>query len=281
MRPSSALPLVGLASVLLVAGASGPAAAQPTAPPFEVELGYNSDNNPGIDNNSGDDPTGPYTARYESQTNVININNANLPVIYLGPDAPGVPDDFGDDFGPGVVQPFGPVSSGARMVVRPQDDPYLVFELSIQNATDTGARLGLIGAPVTFNSLTLQLDAFTSPPGQLPFQFLADNEGPPPPTSFPGTGSPAFNSFSLSADRRTLTFFDAPVTGPDVSPFALPPGGTTTLFFRLSAPLNPTSQALGINIIPNQAEIPEPGTVALLAAGLPLLAAASRRRRRA
>ena len=255
-RPSPLLLPAALTSVLLLAGASGPAAAQVVLP-YEVELDYNSDTDPfDYDDNSDGTPEGPYTARYTSDTNVLNLT-PNL--VYVAPDAP-------TTFAP--IGPFTTSTSGARMVVRPQDDPYLVFQLTIENATETGARTGLIDAPITFTSLTLQLDPFVSPTGQLPYRFLADNEGPATP-GFNGTGSPQFNSFSLSADRLRLTFFDA-ATGP--GPLALPPGGTATLFFRMSAPRNPDGDQLGINILPNQGpEIPEPGTLALLAAGLPLL----------
>lgn len=264
-----------LASVLLLAGAPRTASAQVTLP-YEVELDYNSDTTPGVDDNAGGypggDPNGPYTARYESPTNVVTVNNANLPLIYLAPDATEPP--------PGpftVVRPFPPAPSGARLVVRPQDDPYIIFNLTIQNATDSGQRQELTNA-FPFTSLTLQLDPFVSPPGQLPFQFLADNEGPP--AGDFRTSSSAFNSFSLSGDRRTLTFFDIPViTGPSVSPFSAPVGSTFTVNFRLSAPFNPNTPALGINILPNQAGIPEPGTLALLAAGLPLAACLRRRAR--
>lgn len=206
-----------------------------------------------------------------AESSILFLNtNINPTNVYLAED-----DNFQVQSAPLVS-----VSTGSQLIMRPQTDPILTWNLTLVNRTDLGPAFGQL--PEAWSLITLTL---TPPPGLAgQLYFLRDGEDPSDPNF--ETGSDRFQQFALSNDRLTLTFFDPdPQRGPVLPGDPQFIDSSVLLRFKLQAPVFPDFPGLPLDVHPNQPGalvIPEPGTLTLAGAALlPLLGRVARRRRAA
>lgn len=161
-----------------------------------------------------------------------------------------------------------PVRSGARMVINVQDDPILIPSVEIRNRTDLARQFGFNQPPIPFSSFTLTLT---------------------PPASGPGTGVQFLRGGLDVRGFDVIQFIDpfniSLSNRPGSGTLPILPGQSFFVFFRINAPAPGEGEqyTFNLDLRPNViAQIPEPGTAGLAAAGLlPLLGLIALRRRAA